>query len=232
MWLYGTHAAIAALNNPRRKVTRICVTRQALDSIEPTVAKHHPKWEIVDTAALDKWLGQNAVHQGVALDVEALPPITLEELLRKEENRPLLILDQVTDPHNVGAILRSAAAFNATGVIVQDKHSPAQGAILAKAASGAVDIVPIASVVNIAKTLDVCKKAGYWVAGLAGDATVSIAEAKLNKKTALVLGAEGRGLRRLVAEHCDILVNIPIHPQMESLNVSNAAAVALYEVGR
>lgn len=233
MWLYGTHAALAALANPKRKVRRIAVTREALGGIEPHVEMgRHPKWEIVDAKALAKWLGEAAVHQGVALDVEPLVPFTLEDILSQAEGRPIVVLDQVTDPHNVGAILRSAAAFDVAAVVVQDRHSPELSGVLAKSASGALDIVPVVEVVNIAKTLDELKQGGYWVAGLDGAATAIISQAKLNHKTVLVLGAEGKGLRRLVGEHCDILVRLPISEKMESLNVSNAAAVALYELTR
>lgn len=231
MWIYGTHAVRAALANQNRQVNRLCLTRGALEQMESWVdAKRHPKWEIVEGKTLSKWVGEDIVHQGVAIDVTALPTAPLASVLEaaKDDQRPVVILDQVTDPHNVGAILRSAAAFNAAAVIVQDRHSPAQTGVMAKAASGGLDIVPIAVVTNISQSLDQLKQAGYWVAGLAGEADVTLAEAKLNPRTALVLGAEGKGLRPLVAKHCDVLVRLPIASQMESLNVSNAAAIALY----
>jgi 23S rRNA (guanosine2251-2'-O)-methyltransferase len=172
--------------------------------------------------------GSDAVHQGLALMVAPLEPVFLDEVLRGDQ--PLLVLDQVTDPHNLGAMLRSAAAFNAAAVILTKDHSAPETAVVAKAASGGLDIVPRVVVTNLASALREIKEAGYWVAGLSGDAKQTIREAKLNRKTALVLGAEGKGLRRLTAESCDVLVRLPMSERMESLNVSNAAAIALYSV--
>ena len=228
MWVYGTHAVVAALNNPKRKVTRICVTGNEAENIRSAIDKaRHPKWDIVDNKQLASLLKHDAVHQGVAIEVEPLPSVSLDEVLAGAET-PVVILDQITDPHNVGAILHSAAAFDACAIVMQDRHSPALGGALAKAACGAVECVPIIEVNNIAKALDRIKQANYWVAGLDGNTDTEFGNAKLDKKTALVLGAEGKGLRRLVREHCDVLVRLPLSEKMESLNVSNAAAVALY----
>lgn len=221
-WLYGHHAVAAALANPRREVRRVLATKQAQTALAVT-AKVKP--QPADASAIDKLLPKDAVHQGIAAEVLPLAPPALEEVLG---GKPLLMLDQVTDPHNVGAILRSAAAFGAGAVIVQDRHSPPEGGVMAKAASGALEVVPLVPVTNLSQALQQVKEAGYWCAGLDGDAPLPIHQAKLGPKTVLVLGAEGRGLRRLVGEHCDLLVKIPISGQMESLNVSNAAAVALY----
>ena len=166
---------------------------------------------------------------------EPLADLALEDVLdevAEQTNAVVLILDQVTDPQNVGAIMRSAAAFNVAAVVVQDRHSPPETTAMAKAASGAIEIVPLVRVVNLARALEQLKQAGFWTAGLAGEATQTLAAANLTGKIALVLGAEGEGLRRLTREHCDILVKLPISPRMESLNVSAAAAVALYELAR
>jgi 23S rRNA (guanosine2251-2'-O)-methyltransferase len=222
-WLYGLHAAHAALANPARDVRRVLVTRNAGEKLR--LEKRHPRPEIVEPAALEKLLGSDAVHQGIALQVKPLESAEITEL---DLARPVLLLDQVTDPHNVGAILRSAAAFGAAAVVVLKHGAPREGGVMAKAAAGALDLVPLVTATNLVAAIEDLKKAGYWVAGLDGEATQTLAEAKLSAKTALVLGSEGRGLRRLVSEHCDLLVKLPIHPQMESLNVSNAAAVALY----
>lgn len=219
----------AALANPKRKVLRVCTTEPAADTLKSALQPRHPKLQILKPQELEKLLDRSAVHQGVAIEVEAPKPLDLEQI-PGYGSRPLVVLDQVTDPHNVGAILRSAAAFNVCGVITQERHSPNVTGALAKAASGALELVPIVHVTNIAKTLEQLKKDGYWTAGLDGSATTAFRQAKLNDKTALVMGAEGKGLRRLVAEHCDVLVKLPMSETMESLNVSNAAAIAFYEL--
>lgn len=175
-----------------------------------------------------------AVHQGVALNCDKLPTRALEDVLppKSAKRRVVLILDQITDPHNAGAILRSAAAFGVDAVVVQDRHAPPESGVLAKAASGALDVVPIATVVNIARTLELLGEEEFWRVALAGDGDQPLREAVSGGDVALVLGSEGSGVRRLVRERCDTSATIPISGQAESLNVSNAAAVALYEVRR
>ncbi len=180
-------------------------------------------------------LPPGAVHQGAALLSEPLTDVALEDVLDRAaeaEKSVVLVLDQVTDPQNVGAILRSAAAFGADAVLVPDRHAPPETGALVKAASGAVEIVPLVRVINLARALEELKKAGFWIAGLDGQAPQTLAAADMTGKVALVLGAEGEGLRRLTRDHCDILVRLPISERMESLNVSAAAAVALYELAR
>lgn len=231
-WLCGVHAVVAALDNPARRVRRIAVTRNATGHLDRVWEKgRHPAAEEVDGRFFDRIFSADAVHQGIAAEVDPLPECGLEAVLGQEAAGPLLLLDQVTDPHNVGAILRSAAAFGAAAVVVTRHHAPQESAALAKAACGALELVPYLSVGNLAQAIEEVREAGYWVAGLDGDAKQSLHEAKLDgTKMALVLGAEGKGLRRLTAERCDLLVRLPIAPRMESLNVSNAAAVALYEL--
>jgi 23S rRNA (guanosine2251-2'-O)-methyltransferase len=228
-WLYGSHAVEAALANPARTHRRLLLTAEA--------AKAHPHWsgEIIDRAELDRHLPPAAVHQGVAALVEPLPDLTLEDLARRgqaRESAVIVVLDQVTDPHNVGAILRSAAAFGALAVVAPDRHAPHETGALAKAASGALERISLVRVTNLVRALESLKSSGFWVAGLAGEAKETLAQAKLTGRIALVLGAEGDGLRRLTREHCDLLVRLPMTGAMESLNVSNAAAVALYELIR
>lgn len=171
----------------------------------------------------------DAPHQGVVIEVEPLEEIWLDDLVKSAQERALiLVLDQVTDPHNLGAILRSAAAFGAIGIVTQDRHSPPESGVVAKAASGALERVPWARVVNLARTLEEIGEAGFWRIGLTGDAPIELKDALGPPRVALVLGAEGPGLRPNTREHCDALARLPISDTVESLNVSNAAAVALY----
>ena len=172
---------------------------------------------------------RDAPHQGIVAEVERLPDLLLADLLDEaEDGRPMLLLDQVTDPHNVGAILRSAAAFDALGIVTQDRHAPPESGALAKSASGALETVPWVRVVNLARALDEIAEAGFWRIGLAGEAETELADALGPKRVALVLGAEGEGIRQNVEAHCDALARLPIGERIESLNVSNAAAIALY----
>jgi 23S rRNA (guanosine2251-2'-O)-methyltransferase len=188
--------------------------------------------ERIERQRFGTFLTEDAVHQGVALLVEPLEPVALEDAIAASDG-PVLLLDQVTDPRNVGAILRSAAAFGAACVVLQDRHAPPETGALARAASGALDIVPVVREVNLSRAIASLQKAGFWVMGLAGDATRTLAEAcPKDRRVALVLGAEDTGLRRLQRETCDELVRLPITDAMESLNVAAAAAVALYEVIR
>ena len=228
-WLYGTHAAKAALANPRRKVHRILVTERTRELIPAGTSA-----ETLPPDAMARLLPQGAVHQGIALLCDPLPALDLEDAvgLVPPGSRLVAVLDQVTDPHNEGAILRSAAAFGAAAVVVQDRHAPAESGVLAKAASGALDLVPRISVVNIARTLERLGRMGFWRIALTSDGDSTLAQATTKGDVALVLGAEGTGLRRLVREHCDVSAHIPVADEIGSLNVSNAAAIALYELKR
>jgi 23S rRNA (guanosine2251-2'-O)-methyltransferase len=188
--------------------------------------------ERIERQRFGTFLTEDAVHQGVALLVEPLEAVALEDAIAASDG-PVLLLDQVTDPRNVGAILRSAAAFGAACVVLQDRHAPPETGALARAASGALDIVPVVREVNLSRAIASLQKSGFWVMGLTGDATRTLAEARpRDRRVALVLGAEDTGLRRLQRETCDELVRLPITSAMESLNVAAAAAVALYEVIR
>lgn len=224
---WGRHAVTAALANPARNALKLWATREAAARMdlpkELTVS-------YADVADLGRLVPSDAPHQGLVLEVEALEDIFLDELLQAEGDRPLLVLDQVTDPHNVGAILRSAAAFNALGIVTQDRHSPPESGALARAASGALEVVPWVRVVNLARSLEDMAAAGFWRIGLAGEAERTIGDALGSAKVALVLGAEGEGMRQNTATHCDELARLPISGKVESLNVSNAAAIALYAV--
>jgi 23S rRNA (guanosine2251-2'-O)-methyltransferase len=233
-WLYGLHAVQAALANPRRKLGRAVLTPRAIETLGSRLLAR-VQVQTSDPQAIDRLLPPGAVHQGAALEAWPLKSRDLDEILagpRGEKRRLVLVLDQLSDPHNVGAILRTAAAFQVTAVIVQDRHAPPQSGALAKAASGALDIIPYVEVVNIARALDELAEHGFWRIALAGDGESSLAEAVPSGDVALVLGSEGAGIRRLVRERCEASAFIPIAPDMESLNVSNAAAIALYELRR
>jgi 23S rRNA (guanosine2251-2'-O)-methyltransferase len=182
--------------------------------------------ERCEAATLAGLLPSGAVHQGLAALVEPL------EDLPAETPAHILVLDQVTDPQNVGAILRSAAAFGAAGLVLTERHAAPESGVLAKAASGALDVLPILRVVNLARSIETLKRAGFWCLGLAAEGQSTLAEAKPTGRVALVLGAEGTGLRRLTREHCDQLVRLPTRGPIDQLNVSSAAAVALYELVR
>ncbi len=223
---WGRHAVTAALENPERRVTRIWATHDVASQfdLDPSIPITY-----ADVADLGRLVPGDAPHQGIVIEVEKLPDIWLGDLLdQAEDGRPLLVLDQVTDPHNVGAILRSAAAFDALGIVTQDRHAPAESGALAKAASGALETVPWIRVVNLARALDEIAEAGFWRVGLTGEADMTLAEAMGPAKIALVLGAEGEGMRQNTEAHCDALARLPISDRIESLNVSNAAAIALY----
>ena len=223
---WGRHAVAAALDNPQRKVAKAWATRDAAAFMQ------FPKdlaVTLADVADLGRLVPGDAPHQGVVVEVEPLEEVWLDDLLTDApEPAVLLVLDQVTDPHNVGAILRSAAAFGAIGIVTQDRHSPPESGSLAKAASGTLETVPWVRTVNLARALDDIAEAGFWRIGLAGDAQMDLKEALGPKRVALVLGAEGPGLRPNTREHCDAIARLPISSAVESLNVSNAAAVALY----
>jgi 23S rRNA (guanosine2251-2'-O)-methyltransferase len=232
LWLYGLHAVRAALANPRRKVKQAVLTARAAEEIGAKLLGR-VRHEIADGDAVARLLPAGAVHQGVALQCEPLPKLKLEEAIaRSPRRRIVLVLDQISDPHNAGAILRSAAAFGVSAVIVQDRHAPPEYGALAKAASGALDIVPVVTVVNIARTLEQLGELGFWRIALAGDGEAPLKDAAGAGDVALVLGSEGSGIRRLVRERCDAAAFVPIEPAMESLNVSNATAIALYELRR
>jgi 23S rRNA (guanosine2251-2'-O)-methyltransferase len=224
--LWGRHAVAAALDNPERRVLRAWATRDAAAFMQ------FPKdvaVTLAEVSDLGRLVPHDAPHQGVVIEVEPLEDAWLDELLTgAPETAVLLVLDQVTDPHNVGAILRSAAAFGALGIVTQDRHSPPESGVVAKAASGALERVPWVRVVNLARTLEEIGDAGFWRIGLTGDADMELKDALGPAKVALVLGAEGAGLRPNTREHCDALARLPISDAVESLNVSNAAAVALY----
>ena len=237
-WLYGRHAVAAALANPLRRIRRLVALPEAIEDLRRLSAAAAARLtadgvEGLDRRGFDQLLPQGAVHQGMALAAEALPARDIEDILdalpEAAEPHIIVLLDQVTDPHNIGAILRSAAAFAARAVVLPEHGAPAVTGVLAKAASGALETVPLIRVINLARSLDRLKEAGFWCVGLEEGAEKSLREVDPGPRVALVLGAEGGGLRRLTRERCDLLARLPTRGEPASLNVSNAAAVALYE---
>ena len=231
VWLYGRHAVVAALANPDRRIERLFATKEMADRLTAEIGKTDAV--IVTREDLSQRLPAGAVHQGIALLAAPLEDPSIEDVLARCGDDALVIaLDQVTDPHNVGAILRSAAAFGAAGVVVTERHAPSDTGTLAKAASGALEVVPLVRAVNLARTLDQLKEAGFWRYGLDERGDVAINTLDLRGRACIVLGAEGEGLRRLTTEKCDRLTTIPTSSALAALNVSNAAAVAAYEWAR
>ena len=231
VWLYGHHAVSAALANPSRRLRRLLLTEEA----EAAIAKVLPQpWSLsverTERGRLDHLLGRDIVHQGAALLADPLPQPSLQSVLEKPG--PIVILDQVSDPRNVGAIMRSAAAFGAVAVIAQDRNAPEETGALAKAASGALETLPLLRAVNIARTIIALKAANVWCIGLDAGGKPLSGPAFADRRVALVLGAEGEGLRRLTRETCDEVAGLSMKGAMESLNVSAAAAIALYELAR
>lgn len=230
-WLWGVHAVEAALDNPARPpLKRLLATQDRAAAL----SRRFPRLkaiEIVDPQLIANQLPQGAVHQGLALRIDAPASLSIEQI-GSPASGLLLMLDQVTDPQNVGAIFRSAAAFGARGVILQDRNAPALSGALAKAAAGAVDKIPNAVVVNLSRALEELTDLGWRTIGMDGSSQTRLEDALDGSPTVLVMGSEGEGLRRLVSEHCEVLAKIAMPGGFESLNVSNAAAIALYEASK
>ncbi len=225
VWIYGIHPALAALANPRRDIRRIVATDNALTRLAAAGATFAIAPEKSTPRNLDRLLGGEAVHQGIAIETAPLPTISLADI---SAPRLIVVLDQVTDPHNVGAILRSAAAFAADAVIVTGRHAPVESGTLAKAASGALDRIAWIAVANLARALAEIGTMGFTRIGLDSAAETPLEGALTGNRIALVLGAEGKGLRRLTRETCDAVARLPVPGALASLNVSNAAVLALH----
>lgn len=229
--LYGRHAVFSALKNPKRQFLRLVILKEN----ESEIKKMFPRidYQIAQKKDIEKLVGANAVHQGFALVTKPLPSMFLEDLIdemRDVQRCHVLILDQVTDPQNVGAIIRSAAAFNTAAIIVQDKNAPLESGAMAKASAGTIEFVPIVRVTNLARAIETLKKAGFWIVGMDGYAKQKIDQIDKNAKLAVIMGSEGSGMRRLVEESCDIKVRLPMNEKVESLNVSVATGIVLYEL--
>jgi len=240
VWLYGRHAVAAALANPARRIRRLVAATEIAGEVATLLAEARADCpaaaEFVDRAALARLLPADAVHQGIAAAADPLPPCDLADIVASLEDRAaphlVVVLDQVSDPHNVGAILRTAAAFAALAVVVPEHGAPPVTGVLAKAASGALETVPLVRAGNLARALERLKAAQFWCVGLDAAAPDNLHTLSLPARVALVLGAEGAGLRRLTRERCDFLAHLPTRVPGASLNVSTAAALALGELAR
>jgi 23S rRNA (guanosine2251-2'-O)-methyltransferase len=231
-WLHGHHPIAAALGNADRPCYRLLATEAALPGVEAAARARGLAVERVTGERLGQILPPGTPHQGLALSVGPLPERDLGELGRGERHSLMLALDQVSDPRNLGAILRTAAALGVEGVLLPRRRSAELNGACAKAASGALDLLPLVEVINLARALAELKERGYWIVGLDAAAPGTLEGIELPPRVALVLGSEGEGLRRLVAEGCDFLARLEIDPRMESLNVSVAAGIALYLLAR
>jgi len=231
--IYGRHAVLSALKNPERKIKKLVISADNRAEIESLNLNITPT--VIDKKDFSKFLPQDAVHQGFALYCNRLENAAIEDLIALSENKAqchVLILDQVTDPQNIGAIIRSCAAFETLGLIMQDKNSPLESGAMDKAAAGTIEFVKIARVTNLSRAIEKLKDAGFWVMGMDGYAETTIDKVNKSGKTAIVMGSEGKGMRRLVEENCDSAVKLPISANVESLNVATAAAIALYELSK
>lgn len=231
--LYGHHAVLAALENPNRTISKVLCTKDNYEELKKYTKK--VPIQIVDRKEIDKLFPTGSVHQGVALFCKPLDNVAIEDIIalaKNQETCHLLILDQVTDPQNIGAIIRSAVAFNTLALIVQDKNAPQESGAMAKAAAGMLEHLPIVKVTNLSRAIDQLKKADFWIIGMDGYAKTSVDQLKKGGKTAIVMGSEGKGMRRLIEENCDLTIKLPISSTVESLNVSTAAAIVLYEISK
>ena len=230
--LYGKHAVMSALENPNRKIKKLLCTVENATYVK----SKYPNLNVVtvDKKEIDKLI-PDATHQGYALFCNPLDNLSIEELCEMASNKSkcnVLILDQVTDPQNIGAIIRSCAAFGTMALIVQDKNSPQESGAMAKAAAGTMELVPVVRVTNLARSIETLKKNGFWIVGMDGYAKNNVDKIDKDAKLAVIMGSEGSGMRRLVEESCDINVRLPINDRVESLNVSTAAAIILYELSK
>ncbi len=227
--IFGLHAVLAALENPKRKINKLLMSENAQRRLSEAIVKRGVDPETTTPKTLDRILGADTVHQGVLLETLALEAPKLEDLVDvAQKNGPIVVLDQVTDPHNVGAVLRSCAVFGSAGLIMTRRNSPALSGVLAKSASGALELVPVHLCANLSRTLAALKEHGIEVIGLEGEADEAIEDIKMTGSNALVFGAEGKGLRQLTSNTCSQLARIHTQGSLASLNVSNAAAVTLH----
>ena len=240
LWLYGIHPVVSAVLNPNRQILEIITcdeTFSELDyKVQKTITDNKTNIKIFDKKDLNKvasdYCNESSVHQGILARVKPLENQAVEDILGADKSI-VVILDQITDPHNIGAIMRSAYLFGANAVIATDKNSPDETGILAKSASGALDKIPYIRVNNLKRCIDILKDDGFWTVGFDGDSDMDLSEYKPSNKTAIIMGSEGGGMRRLTKESCDdiVYINTPNNDNViDSLNVSNATAIALFDI--
>ncbi len=227
--LYGWHPVVEALRNPERKIRKFLATENALKKLHEEGVPVRVEPEQVRPGDLDRLLTPDAVHQGLYMEADALDAPDIFDL---PDNGLVLVLDQITDPHNVGAIVRTAAAFAVDAIVTTNRHSPAATGVLAKSASGGLEHVPVISVRNLSDSLDELKERGYLCIGLDSEAAENLDDIAMRRPLALVMGAEGKGLRMKTREYCSVLARMDMPGAIKSLNVSNAAAIALYAASR
>jgi 23S rRNA (guanosine2251-2'-O)-methyltransferase len=223
--IYGWHSVKAALENPKRRIRKLVVTENAVRRLGESGTALSVEPLVVPPDGFSAYVPADAVHQGLLAEADPLPAPSIEDLMPEGI---VLVLDQITDPHNVGAILRSAAAFAVSALVTTSRHSPEATGVLAKSASGALEYVPIVTIPNLARGLEALKARGFLIVGLDSDAELDLSAAPLRRPLALVLGAEGKGLRQLTRTTCDALAKLALPGPIKSLNVSNAAALALH----
>ncbi len=225
-YIYGKHPCLSALNNKNRHCLELLITQSTYKELANQIPKHI-KTSIVDKRIIESKLPKDCVHQGITLKLLPLPDLTLNDI---NLEKPIVMLDQVTDPHNIGAIIRSCAAFSIKTLIITKRNSPQEEAIIAKTACGALEHIDLIKVTNLERTIAELKDYGYWCYGLDGQAKDTVRDTKFDNKTLLIFGSEGIGLRNLTIKRCDNIIKLPISGNVESLNVSNAVAITLYDL--
>ncbi len=234
IWLYGIHPVKAALSNPKREIKSLLITENTIKKLnmDSIPSKINNLINIVNKSEIDSIVGEDRVHQGIILKTKVRENAHLDDIIKicsSKKYSNIVILDNITDPHNVGAIIRSAYAFGVTAIILSKNGAPQENGTMAKSASGALELIPIVRVTNLTRSINILKKNGFWSLGLESQAKKDISEEELPNKCLIIMGSEGRGIRKLVRENCDTFIRLPTNERLESLNVSTAASIALYE---